>query len=212
MRPSGLPDYPQSITDTKPLINLYMRKFYLFFALLIGISGAAWAQQSFTPEEGAIYTIRNKKHGTFARYRENCNNTNGTNILSTWAQFDQHSFFIIEGNATNGYTLRFKNDSRRYVMAVNTNDADSNVGTIYIAEGETVPNNAKWKIVGNGTGTWNIIPFNGTRGWNQRGKISGNDCVGQWGTNDSEDNRWYIQKPTQMAPGSSVANNIQATP
>ena len=188
-----------------------MRKFYLFFALLIGISGAAWAQQSFTPEEGAIYTIRNKKLGTFARYSENCNNTNGTNILSTWAQFDQRSFFIIKGNATNGYTLQFKNETTRYVMAVNTNDADSNVGTISIAEGETVPDNAKWKIVENGTGTWNIIPFAGDKGWNQRGSLSGNNCVGQWGSNNTDDNRWYIQKPTEMAPGSSVANNSSNT-
>ena len=188
-----------------------MRKFYLFFALLIGISGAAWAQQSFTPEEGAIYTIRNKKLGTFARYRENCNNTNGTNILSTWAQFDQHSFFIIKGNATNGYTLQFKNETTRYVMAVNTDDANSNVGTITVADGETVPESAKWKIVENGTGTWNIIPFAGDKGWNPRGNISGNNCIGQWVSNNTDDNRWYIQKPTEMAPGSSVANNSSNT-
>ena len=173
-----------------------MRKFYLFFALLIGISSAAWAK-NFTPEEGAIYTIRNKKHGTFALYNSGCNNTNGTNILSTWWNYDERSFFIIEGNATNGYTLRFKNEPTRYVMAVSTGNEDSNVGTITIDGGE-VPNNAKWKIVENGTGTWNIIPFAGNNGWNQRGKLSGNNCVGQWDHNDEDDNRWYIQKPSEM--------------
>lgn len=176
-----------------------MRKIYLFFALLIGISSAAWAK-NFTPEGGAIYTIRNKKHGTFALYNSGCNNANGTNILSTWAQFDQRSFFIIEGNATNGYTLRFKNEPTRYVMAVSTGNEDSNVGTITVAEGETVPNNAKWKIVENeaGKGTWNIIPFAGDKGWNQRGSLSDNNCVGQWDHNDEDDNRWYIQKPSEM--------------
>lgn len=189
-----------------------MRKFYLFFALLIGISGAAWATD-FTPENGAIYTIRNKKLGTFALFNSGCNKNDGTNILSTWEQFDQRSFFIIEGNATNGYTLRFKNEPTRYVMAVNTADENSNVGTITVADGETVPNNAKWKIVENeaGKGTWNIIPFAGSRGWNQRGMLSGNNCVGQWGSNDTDDNRWYIQKPTEMAPGSSVADNSSNT-
>ena len=175
-----------------------MRKFYLFFALLIGISSAAWATD-FTPENGAIYTIKNKAKGTYALYNSGCNKTDGTNILSTWAQYDQRSFFIIEGDATNGYTLRFKNEPTRYVMAVNTNDEDSNVGTITVANGVTVPNSAKWKIVENGTGTWNIIPFAGSRGWNQCGSLSGNNCVGQWGSNDTDDNRWYIQKPSEMA-------------
>ena len=175
-----------------------MRKFYLFFALLIGISSAAWATD-FTPEDGAIYTIKNKAKGTYALYNSGCNKTDGTNILSTWAQYDQRSFFIIEGNATNGYTLRFKNETTRYVMAVNTNDEDSNVGTITVADGATVPESAKWKIVENGTGTWNIIPFAGSRGWNQRGSFGGNNCVGQWVSNDTDDNRWYIQKPSEMA-------------
>lgn len=188
-----------------------MRKIYLFFALLIGISSAAWAQQSFTPEDGAIYTIKNKAKGTYALYNSGCNKTDGTNILSTWAQFDQHSFFIIKGNATNGYTLQFKNETTRYVMAVNTDDANSNVGTITVADGETVPESAKWKIVENGTGTWNIIPFAGDKGWNPRGNISGNNCIGQWVSNNTDDNRWYIQKPTEMAPGSSVANNSSNT-
>ena len=184
-----------------------MRKFYLFFALLIGISSAAWATD-FTPENGAIYTIKNKAKGTYALYNSGCNKTDGTNILSTWAQYDQRSFFIIEGDATNGYTLRFKNEPTRYVMAVNTNDEDSNVGTITVANGVTVPNSAKWKIVENGTGTWNIIPFAGSRGWNQRGSLSGNNCVGQWGSNDTDDNRWYIQKPSEMAAAAISARGV----
>ena len=184
-----------------------MRKFYLFFALLIGISSAAWATD-FTPENGAIYTIKNKAKGTYALYNSGCNKTDGTNILSTWAQYDQRSFFIIEGDATNGYTLRFKNEPTRYVMAVNTNDEDSNVGTITVANGVTVPNSAKWKIVENGTGTWNIIPFAGSRGWNQRGSLSGNNCVGQWGSNDTDENRWYIQKPSEMAAAAISARGV----
>ena len=190
-----------------------MRKLYLFFALLIGISGAAWATD-FTPEDGAIYTIRNKKLGTFALYNSGCNKDDGTNILSTWAQFDQRSFFIIEGNATNGYTLRFKNEPTRYVFWLDTNggrdNGNANVGT-KVLEGATVPDDCKWKIVENGTGTWNIIPFNGECGWNQRGSIGGNNCVGQWDQNNTDDNLWYIQKPTEMAPGSSVDDNSSNT-
>ena len=178
-----------------------MRKFYLFFALLIGISGAAWATD-FTPQDGAVYTIRNKKHGTFALYNSGCNNTNGTNILSTWWNYDERSFFIIEGNATNGYTLRFKNEPTRYVFWLNTNggrdNGDANVGTKQLEDGATVPDDCKWKIVENETGTWNIIPFAGNNGWNQRGSLGGNNCVGQWVSNNTDDNRWYIQKPSEM--------------
>ncbi|MGM9633578.1 MAG: hypothetical protein ACI3YA_04025 [Alloprevotella sp.] len=124
--------------------------------------------------------------------------------MSTWAQFDQRSFFIIEGNATNGYTLRFKNEPTRYVMAVNTEDENSNVGTITVDGGE-VPNNAKWKIVENQTGTWNIIPFAGDNGWNQRGSLGGNNCIGQWVSNNTDDNRWYIQKPSELASAAITA-------
>ena len=74
-----------------------MRKFYLFFALLIGISGAAWAQQSFTPQDGAIYTIRNKGNKDLVIFNSANNNGSGVNILSSWSQFDERSFFIIKG-------------------------------------------------------------------------------------------------------------------
>ena len=187
-----------------------MRKFYLFFALLIGISGAAWAQQSFTPEDGAIYTIQNKKYKDFVLFNSGNNNGSGVNILSSWSQFDARSFFIIKGNATDGYTLQFKNDETRYVYWVNKNDANANVGTKTV--GATVPDDCKWQIVENGTGTWNIKPKDGSNGWNRRGEVvSGNYCIGQWGSNDTDDNRWYIQKPTEMVRGASVADNSSNT-
>ena len=209
MRPSGLPDYPQSITDTKLLIYFNMRKFYLFFALLIGISGAAWATD-FTPQDGAIYTIRNKGNKDFVIFNSANNNGSGVNILSSWSQFDERSFFIIKGNATDGYTLQIKNEPARYVYWLNKNDADANVGTKTVdAE---VPEDCKWQIVENGTGTWNIKPLGGSNGWNRRGTVvSGNNCIGQWENNGTDDNLWYIQKPTEMAPGSSVADNSSNT-
>ncbi len=188
-----------------------MRKFYLFFALLIGISGAAWATD-FTPEDGAIYTIRNKGNKDFVIFNSGNNNGSGVNILSSWRQFDERSFFIIKGDATNGYTLQFKSDETRYVYWVNKNDADANVGTKQLEDGATVPDDCKWQFVENGTGTWNIKPLGGSNGWNRRGSVSsGNTCIGQWNQNNTDDNRWYIQKPTEMAPGSSVTDNLSNT-
>ena len=186
-----------------------MRKFYLFFALLIGISGAAWATD-FTPQDGAIYTIRNKGNKDFVIFNSANNNGSGVNILSSWSQFDERSFFIIKGNATDGYTLQIKNEPARYVYWLNKNDADANVGTKTVdAE---VPEDCKWQIVENGTGTWNIKPLGGSNGWNRRGTVvSGNNCIGQWENNGTDDNLWYIQKPTEMAPGSSVADNSSNT-
>ncbi|MDD7564690.1 MAG: hypothetical protein SPK31_06045 [Alloprevotella sp.] len=185
-----------------------MRKFYLFFALLIGISGAAWATD-FTPEEGAIYTIRNKGNKDFVIFNSGNNNGSEVNILSSWSQFDERSFFIIKGNATDGYTLQIKNEPARYVYWLNKNDEDANVGTKTVdAE---VPEDCKWQIVENGTGTWNIKPLGGSNGWNRRGWLNGNHCIGQWVSNGTNDNLWYIQKPTEMAPGSSVADNSSNT-
>lgn len=186
-----------------------MRKFYLFFALLIGISSAAWATD-FTPQDGAVYTIQNKKYKDFVLFNSGNNNGSGVNILSSWSQFDERSFFIIKGNATDGYTLQFKNDETRYVYWVNKNDANANVGTKTVdAE---VPEDCKWQIVENGTGTWNIKPLGGSNGWNRRGTVvSGNYCIGQWGSNDTDDNRWYIQKPTEMVRGASIADNSSNT-
>ena len=173
-----------------------MRKFYLFFALLIGISGAAWATD-FTPQDGAIYTIRNKGNKDFVIFNSGNNNGSGVNILSSWSQFDERSFFIIKGNATDGYTLQIKNEETRYVYWLNKDNVDANVGTKTV--GATVPDDCKWQIVEKGTGTWNIKPKDGTNGWNRRGEVvSGNYCIGQWDHNDEDTNRWYIQKPSEM--------------
>ncbi|MCI6144383.1 MAG: hypothetical protein MR679_05275, partial [Bacteroidales bacterium] len=89
-----------------------MRKFYLFFALLIGISGAAWAD-NFSPTENAVYVIKNAKTEVYATYNSDVN-SNSNNILTAASKnaLTVNSFFVIEaigGNASNGFTIRLKN-------------------------------------------------------------------------------------------------------
>ncbi|MDE7378011.1 MAG: hypothetical protein K2N13_03515 [Paraprevotella sp.] len=153
--------------------------------------------EDFVPVDGTKYMIRcmvtdGKK---FVLFNDNCSNADDVKILSTWLQYDLRSFFLISGNATDGYTIR-NAQNNFYVFAVNTNDEESNVG-LKEQTGETVDADCLWKIVQNGSG-WNIIPKEGQNGWNCRGDLNGNGCVGQWSQNNTDDNRWQILSPADM--------------
>ena len=188
-----------------------MRKFYLFFALLIGISSAAWAD-SFGPTEGAVYVIKviNNESGTNVDYYATYNDsaTSGSNNVLTAARknaLTENSFFVIEaigGNgATNGFTIRLKSDNTRYVYAINTNGGNTgnaNVGTKVVSESE-IPDDCKWQINVVSEGIYNIIPKSGSASWNVRGDANGYKAIGQWTSTDHQNCKWYIQTPTEMA-------------
>lgn len=168
-----------------------MKKITTFLALLLTcIIGATAAD--FVPVSGTKYLIKCKGNSKYVLWNSSCvkSATDSKVILSNWAQFDSRSLFSIEGDATNGYTIRSVKDNTQYVYAVNTDDADGNVGVKAVTE--TPGDECVWKIVAQGDG-WNIIPKNGKFSWNNRGSYNGNAHVGMWNSNASADDIWYIK-------------------
>lgn len=94
-----------------------MKKITTFLALLLTcIIGATAAD--FVPKAGAKYLIKCKGDKKYVLWNSSCvlSETDNTVILSNWAQYDYRSFFSIEGDATNGYTIRSVKDNTQYVM------------------------------------------------------------------------------------------------
>ncbi len=183
-----------------------MKKITTFLALLLTcIIGATAAD--FVPKAGAKYLIKCKGDNKYVLWNSSCvlSGTDSKVILSNWAQYDYRSFFSIEGDATNGYTIRSVKDNTQYVYAINTNDADSNVGVKAVTG--TPGDECVWKIVAQGDG-WNIIPKNGEYSWNNRGIYNGNAHVGMWSSNSNANDIWYIQTVEDLANAMSVGTSI----
>lgn len=183
-----------------------MRKITTFLALLLTcIIGATAAD--FVPQAGTKYLIKCKGDKKYVLWNSSCvkSATDNTVILSNWAQYDYRSLFSIEGNATTGYTIRSVKDNTQYVYAINTNDADSNVGVKAVTG--TPGDECVWKIVAQGDG-WNIIPKNGEYSWNNRGIYNGNAHVGMWNSNSNANDIWYIQTVEDLANAMSVGTSI----
>lgn len=177
-----------------------MKKITTFLALLLTcIIGATAAD--FVPTAGTKYLIKCKGNSKYVLWNSSCvkSKTDNRVILSNWVQFDSRSLFSIEGNAANGYTIRSVKDNTQYVYAINTDDADGNVGVKAVTE--TPGDECVWKIVAQGDG-WNIIPKNGSYSWNNRGSYNGNAHVGMWYSNASADDVWYIK------PVDDVVNEV----
>lgn len=183
-----------------------MRKITTFLALLLTcIIGATAAD--FVPKAGTKYLIKCKGDNKYVLWNSSCvlSGTDSKVILSNRAQFDYRSLFSIEGNATTGYTIRSVKDNTQYVYAINTNDANSNVGVKAVTG--TPGDECVWKIVAQGDG-WNIIPKNGEYSWNNRGDYNGNDHVGMWSSNSNANDIWYIQTVEDLANAMSVGTSI----
>lgn len=177
-----------------------MKKITTFLALLLTcIIGATAAD--FVPTAGTKYLIKCKGNSKYVLWNSSCvkSGTDNRVILSNWVQFDSRSLFSIEGNAANGYTIRSVKDNTQYVYAINTDDADGNVGVKAVTE--TPGDECVWKIVAQGDG-WNIIPKNGSYSWNNRGSYNGNAHVGMWNSNANADDVWYIK------PVDDVVNEV----
>lgn len=172
-----------------------MKKITTFLALLLTcIIGATAAD--FTPVSGAKYLIKCKGDSKFVLWNSECvkSETDNTVILSNWDKFDDRSLFLIDGNATDGFTIRSVKDNTQYVYAINTGNKDGNVGVKAVTG--TPGDECVWKIVAQGDG-WNIIPKNGEYSWNNRGEYNGNAQVGMWdgqngGGQAAANNVWYF--------------------
>lgn len=175
-----------------------MRKITTFLALLLTcIIGATAAD--FVPGDGAKYLIKCKGDQKFAIWNTNCKKTvDGAeyNVLSNWGQTDDRSLFTFVSTGDGYFYIKPAADETHYVFAINTNNADSNVG---VKEVSGTPDDAcKWTVSAQGTG-WNIKPKDGSNGWNNRGSDgNGNNTIGQWNGNNMPNNTWYIIEPVEL--------------
>lgn len=175
-----------------------MKKITTFLALLLTcIIGATAA--GFVPRDGAKYLIKCKGDQKFAIWNTNCKKTvDGAeyNVLSNWNKRDDRCLFTFVSTGDGYFYIKPAADETHYVFAINTNDADSNVG---VKEVSGTPDDAcKWTVSAQGTG-WNIKPKDGNNGWNNRGSDgNGNNTIGQWSGNNMPNNTWYIIEPVEL--------------
>lgn len=175
-----------------------MKKITTFLALLLTcIIGATAA--GFVPRNGAKYLIKCKGDQKFAIWNTDCKKTvegKEYNVLSNWGQTDDRSLFTFVSTEDGFFYIKPAADDTHYVFAINTKDADSNVG---VKEVTGTPDDAcKWTVSAQGTG-WNIKPKDGSNGWNNRGSDgNGNNTIGQWSGNNMPNNTWYIIEPVEL--------------
>lgn len=175
-----------------------MKKITTFLALLLTcIIGATAA--GFVPRNGVKYLIKCKGDQKFAIWNTDCKKTvegKEYNVLSNWGQTDDRSLFTFVSTEDGFFYIKPAADDTHYVFAINTKDADSNVG---VKEVTGTPDDAcKWTVSAQGTG-WNIKPKDGSNGWNNRGSDgNGNNTIGQWSGNNMPNNTWYIIEPVEL--------------
>lgn len=177
-----------------------MKKITTFLALLLTcIIGATAAD--FVPRDGAKYLIKCKGDSKFAIWNTDCKKTiDGSeyNVLSNWNQRDDRSLFTFVSTGDGYFYIKPAADKTHYVFAINTKDADSNVGVKEVSTDATPDDACKWTISAQGTG-WNIKPKDGSNGWNNRGSDgNGNNTIGQWSGNTMPNNTWYIIEPVEL--------------
>ena len=158
---------------------------------------AVQALAAFTPSGTKVYTIKNLKNSNYAAYNAAVM-SGSNNILTAVSAINAYSFFIVEDVGGGYFTIKVAGKNGFYVYAINTSDANSNVGVKQLAEGATVGDECKWSLTENaeGTGYYNIIPKSGSYGWNKRGSVNGVSTIGQWSSNSTNDNRWKFEEVT----------------
>lgn len=157
---------------------------------------AVQALAAFTPEGTKVYTIKNLKHSNYAAYNAAVM-SGSNNILTAVSAINAYSFFIVEDVGGGYCTIKVAGKERYYVYAINTSDANSNVGVKQLAEGTAAGDECKWSLTVSTSGYYNIKPKGGANGWNIRGDVSGVSTIGQWNDNDTNDNRWKLEEVTK---------------
>ena len=172
---------------------------------------AVQALAAFTPSGTKVYTIKNLKNSNYAAYNAAVM-SGSNNILTAVSSINAYSFFIVEDAGDGYFTIKVAGKERYYVYAINTSDANSNVGVKQLAEGATIDEDCKWSLTENATGTgyYNIKPKSGSNGWNIRGTVSGVSTIGQWNDNNTNDNRWQLSEVT-TANLQSVVTSLSPT-
>ena len=203
-----------------------MRKLYLLFALLMGISSATRAE--FTPDPSKVYIFKNVGNSYIPMFCVTqlyySNDGDQKYVLGARAnKFNSRSFFVIEGNSTDGYTIRLKEVTEpgtnttttfRYASLKTgaTNDANHTIRTKNVADKANLTNNEKWNITETAAGSGKYIisskALTGNNSWNIRGKEYTEDGidekvtgVGTWNDNTKPTNQWYIYSLDDLETG-----------
>lgn len=210
-----------------------MRKLYLLFALLMGISSATRAAD-FTPDPSKVYIFKNVNNSyipmfcvTNLKYSNDGDGAQKYVLGARVNKFDSRSFFVIEGNSTDGYTIRLKEvtdpethaatTSRYTSLASNaTVSKDHTIRTKVVSNTSELTNREKWNITETAEGSGKYIisskALTGNHSWNMRGteyteegisdKVKG---VGTWDDNTKTTNQWYIYSLDDLENG--IINN-----
>lgn len=162
---------------------------------------------TFMPEEGRAYYLECKKS-----YRKAVYLPNMTTLGARTGNLHLGNLFTITAVAASNGEIRYQIKSYAkpdaYVYYVNTDDANANVGITTDASNA----NRNWKIVTSphdATG-FNIIPSTGSNGWNCRGaepvwySDDSQSAVGQWSSNNTQDNTWFITSVTDAGIADAV--------
>lgn len=195
-----------------------MRKIYLLFALLLGVSSVVNAGD-FTPNPSKVYLIKNVGNNYIPMFcvTQLKNSSDGDQKYILGARnnkLDSRSFFVIEGDATSGYTIRLKEvteengttvTTNRYVSLKTgaTNNNDHTIRTKIVSNVNNLTNNERWNITETAEGSGKYIisskALTTTNSWNIRGlEYNERDCddkvtgVGTWNDNTKPNNQWYI--------------------
>lgn len=195
-----------------------MRKIYLLFALLLGVSSVVNAGD-FTPDPDKVYLIKNVGTNYIPMFcvtqlKYNVDEPQKYVLGARNNKFDSRSFFVIEGDATNGYTIRLKEvteednstvTTNRYVSLKtgDTNDSNHAIRTKIVASTDALTDYERWNITETAEGSGKYIisskALTTTNSWNIRGnEYNERDCadkvkgVGTWNDNSKINNQWYI--------------------
>lgn len=187
----------------------------------------------FTPDPNKVYIIKNVANSYIPMFCV----TNNLKIDQDGEQkyvlgarnnkFDSRSFFVINGNSTNGYTICLKEvteednstiTTNRYVSLKTgaTNNADHTIRTKIVSDVNNLTDNERWNITEMPAGSGKYIisskALTANNSWNIRGgeyiernctdKVKG---VGTWNNNSSTTNQWYIYSIDDLYGNVAVA-------
>ncbi len=187
----------------------------------------------FTPDPNKVYIIKNVANSYIPMFCVTNNlkkDQDGEQKYVLGARnnkFDSRSFFVINGNSTNGYTICLKEvteednstiTTNRYVSLKTgaTNNADHTIRTKIVSDVNNLTDNERWNITEMPAGSGKYIisskALTANNSWNIRGgeyiernctdKVKG---VGTWNNNSSTTNQWYIYSIDDLYGNVAVA-------
>lgn len=166
--------------------------------------------EDFKPVSGVKYLIKCKKNANFAIYKSTCykGQNDNTVVLSRWTETDSRSEFTIEYvSESDAYYIKSATAGNIYTYAINTDGGNSGDGNVGIKSFDTPDETCLWTISYQAsTNGFVIKPKNGSSGWNCRGSYGGNNHIGQWTNNGTDDNTWYFI-PSELKSGYYILKN-----